>query len=126
MSLRSPLSKVKGLGSAKAGMHHWWLQRVTALALIPLTIWFVVSVMCIAAAGYEDAVVWVMRPVNTVLLLLFTVVTLHHAQLGLQVVIEDYVSCEWKKISSVILVKFLAALLAVIGVVSIMRISLGG
>ena len=99
MSLRSPLDRVRGLGAAKEGVAHWWAQRMTALALIPLTVWFVASIVGLAGADYDTTVDWVGRPLPAVLLLLLIAATFHHAQLGLQVVIEDYVHHEGLKVA---------------------------
>ena len=91
MGFRSPLGKVRGLGSAKDGTHHWWMQRLTALALIPLAIWFVVSVVSLLGQPHAAFLAWVKNPVSATLLVLLIAATFHHAQLGVQVVIEDYV-----------------------------------
>ncbi len=124
--LRSPLSRVRGLGSAKEGTHHWWAQRLTALALIPLVIWFVVSIVCLSGSDYVAVRAWVASPVSMVLLVLTIGFTFYHGQLGLQVVIEDYVHSEWQKLALLILVKGVALLLTVVGIVAIARIAFGG
>ncbi|MEK9646068.1 MAG: succinate dehydrogenase, hydrophobic membrane anchor protein [Alphaproteobacteria bacterium] len=126
MSLRSPLGKVRGLGSAKEGVHHWWAQRLTAVALVPLVIWFVASVCSIAGADYEAVRSWIGTPVVSILLVLLAIAVFHHAQLGLQVVLEDYVHTEWLKIASIVLVKFAAVALGVATVFSIVKIAVGG
>jgi succinate dehydrogenase / fumarate reductase, membrane anchor subunit len=126
MSYRSPLGKVRGLGSAKDGTHHWWMQRLTALALIPLTIWFVFNVVALVGKNHAAFAAWVKNPVSATLLILLIGATLHHAQLGMQVVIEDYVHGEGVKLASIILVKGLALLIAGIGIVSVLRIAFGG
>ena len=100
MSLRSPLGKVRGLGSAKEGVAHWWAQRMTAVALVPLLIWFVASVCAMTGAGYDAVHDWIATPMVSIMLVLLTLAVFHHAQLGLQVVIEDYVHTEWLKIAS--------------------------
>lgn len=110
MSLRSPLGRVLGSGSAKEGVDHWWWQRLTAVALVPLGIWFVVAVISLVGAGHAEARAWAVAPLNMVLLIAFTAALLHHAQLGLQVVIEDYVHNEGCKLAGLLVVKFLAAL----------------
>ena len=125
MSLRSPLGKVRGLGSAKEGVGHWWAQRMTAVALVPLLIWFVASVCAMAGADYGTVREWIATPLVSILLVLLTIATFHHAQLGLQVVIEDYVHTEWLKIAGIALVKFAAVALAVATVFSIVKIALG-
>ena len=91
MQFRSPLGKVRGLGSAKDGTHHWWMQRVTALALIPLAIWFVVSVVALIGKDHAAFIAWVKNPIWATLLVVLIAATFHHAQLGVQVVIEDYI-----------------------------------
>ena len=124
--LRTPLSRARGLGSAKDGTHHWWMQRVTALALIPLAIWLVASVVSLAGQDHAAFVAWVKNPVSATLLIVLVAVTFHHAQLGLQVVIEDYVHHEGVKLGAILAVKFAAVVLAGIGIVSVLRIAFGG
>ena len=87
--LRSSLGRARGLGSAKEGVQHWWVQRMTALALVPLCLWFVASIVGLAGAPREEVVAWIGRPVPATLLLLLVAAGFHHSQLGLQVVIED-------------------------------------
>ena len=89
--MRSPLGRAIGLGSAKEGVGHWWAQRVTAIALVPLAVWFVIVVVGLAGADRAVFVDWVRHPVPAVLLVLLLVATFYHGALGLQVVIEDYV-----------------------------------
>jgi succinate dehydrogenase / fumarate reductase membrane anchor subunit len=124
--LRSPLHRVRGLGSAKEGTHHWWIERLTALALIPLVVWFVISIVSLSGADYAAVRAWVSSPVSMVLLVLTIGLTFLHGQLGLQVVIEDYIHVEWQKLTLLILVKGAALLLAVIGIIAIARIAFGG
>jgi succinate dehydrogenase / fumarate reductase, membrane anchor subunit len=121
-SLRSDLGRVRGLGSAKGGTHHWWMQRLTALALIPLTLWFVVSIVGIAGAPHATVIDWIASPMPAVLLVLLIAATFHHAQLGVQVVIEDYIHAEGWKIALIIAVKGLAVLLAVTALFAVLRI----
>ena len=89
--MRSQLGRVRGLGAGKSGVEHWWIERVTAIALIPLTLWFVVSVLGLLGVPQIVMVHWAGRPVNTVLLLALVILTFHHMQLGLQVVLDEYV-----------------------------------
>lgn len=110
MSLQSPLARVLGLGSAKEGVEHWWWQRLTAVALVPLGLWFAVAVIALVGADHGTAREWVTRPLNVVLLIAFSASLLHHAQLGLQVVIEDYIHHEPVKLILLLAVKFAAAL----------------
>ena len=126
MSLETRLAKVRGLGSAKDGTHHWWAQRLTAVALVPLTLWFAISVAGMTGGGYEAAAAWVADPVNTILLLLLVAATFHHLQLGLQVVVEDYMHAEGMKIATLMLVKFASAILAVASGYAVLRVAFGG
>jgi succinate dehydrogenase / fumarate reductase membrane anchor subunit len=126
MSLRSPLGRVRGLGSAKSGTEHFWAQRVTAVALIPLTLWFVYSVTTLTGADYAAAAAWLRAPWNAVLMLLLIVATFHHMQLGLQVVIEDYVHGEGTKIASLMLMKGASLLLAVAAAFAVLKVAFGG
>ena len=125
MSLRSPLGKVRGLGSAKEGVAHWWAQRMTAVALVPLLVWFVASICAMTGADYETVRDWIATPMVSIMLVLLTIAVFHHAQLGLQVVFEDYVHTEWLKIASIGIVKFAAIGLAVATIFSIVKIALG-
>ncbi len=125
MSLQTPLAKVKGLGSAKNGTHHWWHQRVSAIALLPLSLWFIYSVVSMVGADYMTVVYWIRLPYVTVLLILFLVALFYHAVLGLQIVIEDYIHSEWQKIACLILVKFLAAVGSLASVLSVLNVFFG-
>lgn len=126
MSLRSPLGRVRGLGSAKSGTEHFWAQRVTAVALIPLTLWFVYSILALGSGDHAAASAWMQSPVNAVLLLLLVVATFHHMQLGLQVVIEDYIHIEGMKIAMLVAVKGASLLLGVAAAFAILKVSFGG
>ena len=125
-SMRTPLARVRGLGSANEGVHHWWAQRLTALALVPLTLWFVVSVAGLAGMDHAGAVAWIGSPPVTVLLVLLIAATFWHAQLGVQVVIEDYVHSEAVKLVALIAVKFAAVLLAIASIFAVLRLAVGG
>ena len=124
MTLRSPLRKVRGLGSAGEGTGHWWAQRMTAVALIPLLLWFVASLCVMVGSDYAAVREWVATPIVSILLVLLAIAAFHHAQLGLQVVIEDYVHIEWLKLSSIALVKFAAISLAVPTIFSVVKIAI--
>lgn len=125
MSLRTPLSEAHGLGSAKEGVGHWWNQRLTAIALVPLTLWFGFSVALLGTADYYTVIDWIAHPVNAVLLTLMLAVGFWHGALGIQVVIEDYVTSEWKKITLLLFVQFAAAVLALAGIFAVLYIALG-
>jgi len=122
--LRSPLSRARGLGSARAGSKHWWAQQVTAMALVPLTLWFIWSVLHLTGASQADIVDWLSSPVRLALLLALIVATFHHLQLGLQVVIEDYVPHEGVKLASLLAIKGVCILLALICVISALTLGL--
>ncbi len=122
--MRSPLGRARGLGAAHAGSAHWWAQRLTALALIPLTLWFIWSAIRLSGEPREAMILWLSGPLTMVLMLALIVTTFHHLQLGLQVVIEDYVHHEPLKIGSLLLIKALAVLLALICIVSVLKIGL--
>ena len=123
---RTPLARARGLGSAKQGVHHWWAQRLTAIALIPLVVWFVISLVMMSGAPYEVVRAWIGAPVAMVLLILTIAVGLHHAQLGIQVVIEDYVHGDGWKLTLIILVRFIAVLFGLAAIVAILSIGFGG
>lgn len=122
-TLRSPLGRVRGLGSAKGGTHHWWLQRVTSIALLPLTIWFAFAVASMAGAPHAEVVAWIARPWNAVLLLLSIGLAFHHTALGAQVIIEDYVDQEWVKLAGILAVKALCWLLGLAAALAVLRIA---
>jgi len=125
MDYKTPLARAKGLGSAKSGTGHWWMQRITAVALIPLSFWLLEFLGLSLTAPYQQTVDWLASPVNTVCIVAWIAAAFYHAALGLQVVLEDYVAAEGAKIISIWAVNlaflFLAitALLAVFRVVSI-------
>lgn len=125
MSQYTPLGRVRGLGSAKNGTGHWWAQRLTAVALVPLGLWFVVSLISLVGADYAAAAGWVASPLVAVLLILTIIATFHHAQLGLSVIIEDYVHGEGSKLVAIVLVRFAAVLLGVGGVFAVLKIAFG-
>lgn len=124
-TLRSPLQVARGLGSAKHGTEHWWSQRLTAIALVPLTVWFVFGVIGHLGADHAGFVAWMKSPFSAVMMVLTAVVTFHHAQSGLQVVIEDYVHAEWQKMALIIGVKFLSFALAAACVLAVVKIFIG-
>ncbi len=126
MSLRTPLGKVMGLGSAKGGTGHWWMQRVTAIALIGLGLWFMISLVVIGDLGYHSTIAWLARPLNAVLLSSFVLTMLYHSKLGVQIVIEDYVGSPAWKVAGLLLSVFVHLLLAMAGVIAILRIGAGG
>ena len=126
MFLRSPLSWVLGLGSAKEGTEHWWMQRVTSVALLLLGAWFLVSVRAVVSFQEADLYAWVAYPVNAVMLLLLSVILAWHSMLGVQVVIEDYVHGPAIKVVSLILNKFTHVFFGLAAVFAVLTVYLGG
>lgn len=121
----APLKNARGLGSAKDGTHHWIVQRLTAVALIPLVIWFVYSVATQMGSDYAEVVQWIALPWNTVLLVSFLAAGFWHSALGVQVVIEDYVAGEFAKITLLVASKLAHALLGLAAIISVLKISFG-
>jgi succinate dehydrogenase / fumarate reductase membrane anchor subunit len=123
--LRTPLKIAVGLGSAKSGVHHFMVQRVTAVALAGLVLWVVWIVLEMLHLDYAAARALIARPWNAVLTIAFVVASFWHAQLGLQVVIEDYVHAKGLELLMQIAVKFLCFLGAAASVLAVVRIALG-
>jgi succinate dehydrogenase / fumarate reductase membrane anchor subunit len=129
MSRRTPLGRVLGLGSAKEGVSHWLTQRTTAVALVPLGLWFLVSFLSLVAGGdtsHAAVTAWIASPLHTVLLVLLVPTAAWHSVLGVQVVVEDYVHLEWLKLASLLASKFVHVLLAAGGTYAVLRIALAG
>ena len=124
--LRSKLGRVRGLGSTHEGVHHWWAQRMSAVALLPLSLWFIYSLISLTGTDYAGFHGWLSEFGNSVFLVLFIVAMFHHAQLGLQVVIEDYVHGEVWKVGLLLCVKYGAVLFGASGVFAVLKISLAG
>jgi succinate dehydrogenase / fumarate reductase, membrane anchor subunit len=125
LSLVTPLSRVLGLGSARGGAEHWWLQRVTAVALVPLGIWFVLALLTLPDYSYGTLRTWVSQPVTAVLLILTAISVIYHSKLGVQVVVEDYVRAKALKVASLMLSTLLHIAVAVAAVFAILRIAIG-
>lgn len=126
MSLRTPLRRVLGAGSAKGGVHHWWLQRLTAVALVPLTVWFVVSLLTLPGFDHATVSAWMGQSWTALLLILLVVVAAWHSQLGVRVIVEDYVPAPGARTVTLTLLSFLHALLAAAGVLAVLKVALGG
>jgi len=125
-SYRTPLSRARGLGSAKHGVGDWISERVGAIALVPLTLWAVFAVLRLAAGDYGFAVAWITQPLNAVLMALTLVVSFWHMQAGLRVVIEDYVETGFGKTALLVLNLFVCGLAGALAVFSILKVALSG
>ena len=124
MSLRTPLSKVLGSGSAGDGVGHWWMQRVTAVALLPLTAWFIISLLGLPLQSYDAMRGWLGQPWVAVLTVLLVITLAWHAKLGMQVIIEDYVHGKAAKTTLLLLSTFIHFAAAVAGIFAILRLTL--
>ena len=122
MSIQTPLGRARGLGSAKSGTHHFWHQRLTAVALVPLTMWFVWVVARYTGAPYGEVVDFLRNPFNATAMLLFVLAGLYHMVLGVQVVIEDYIEREVTRLALLILANLAAFAVGVISVIAVLRI----
>ena len=125
MSLRSPVGRVLGLGSAGEGVGHWWTQRVTSVALVLLGLWFVFSLVRMPDVSYAVVTAWIASPVNAVLLALLIGTMVYHSMLGVQVVVEDYVSDHGTKIVTMLALQFIHILLGALGIFSVLRVAFG-
>ena len=123
-SMRSGLGRVRGLGSARDGVSHWWMQRLAAVALVPLSLWFVFSVAALRGASQADVQAWIASPLVTVLLLLVVVATFLHLAMGLQTVIEDYIRDGVAKVAALLVVKWACVLFGLASVLAILRIAI--
>ncbi len=125
-SLRTPLRRVAGLGSAKGGVHHWWWQRLTSIALVPLTIWFTVSILSLPSLDHLTLVAWLAQSWTALLLIVLVLVAAYHSQLGIQVIVEDYVRGSGMKTLILVTTTFVHGLLAVAGVFAVLKVAFGG
>ncbi len=121
--MRSPLGRAIGLGSAKEGVDHWWWQRISSIALVPLALWFVIAVIGLAGADLDTVILWLDNPVAAVLFVLLIAATFYHGALGLQVVIEDYVANEGARFAALIVMKLAAFLLAALGIFAVLKLA---
>lgn len=125
MSLRTPLGRALGLGTARAGTEHWWAQRVSAVALLLLGTWFVIALVMLDGLDYAAAVAFIGAPWNSVLLILLSVMLAYHSYLGVQVVVEDYVHAPGIKVVSLMLSRFAHIFVAVTAVYAVFKIGVG-
>ena len=124
-SVRTPLARAIGLGSANEGVGAWWGERVSAVALVPLTLWFAASIIAHTGSDYATSIVWLRTPLAAIPMILLLIALFYHTALGLQVVIDDYVH-SGAKFAAVIAVRLGACVLATVGVVATLRIAFSG
>jgi succinate dehydrogenase / fumarate reductase, membrane anchor subunit len=125
MSLRSPLGRVLGQGAAHDGVRHWWQQRLTSLALVPLTVWFVVSLLALPSLGHAMLIAWMSQSWTALLLILLVLVAAWHSQLGVRVVVEDYVHGSGARTLTLVLVGFAHVLLAAAAIFAVLKVAFG-
>jgi succinate dehydrogenase / fumarate reductase, membrane anchor subunit len=126
MSLRSPLGRVLGLGAAQQGVHHWWMQRMTSLALVPLSIWFAASLLALPSLDHAAVVSWMSQSWTALFLILLVLTATWHSQLGVRVVVEDYVHAAGTRTLTLVLVSFAHVLVAAAGVFAVLKVAFGG
>ncbi len=128
MRIETPLARTRGLGAAKEGVNHWWAQRLTAIILVPLTLWFVASLWWLVVGGADRAALvdWLRGPVAAILMILFVGATFYHAKLGLQVVIEDYVQTRWLKTVMLVMMTLGCIVLGLASTFAVIKLALGG
>ena len=126
MSMRSPLGRVLGTGAAHDGVRHWWMQRLTSIALVPLTVWFVVSLLALPSLGYGTVIAWMSQSWTALLLILLVLTAAWHSQLGVRVVVEDYIHGADARTLTLVLIGFAHVLLAAAGVFAILKVAFGG
>ena len=125
MANRTELGRVRGLGAAKSGVHHWWMQRVTAVANVALVLWFVISLIRLPGLDHASVLVWLRQPVAAVPMLLLIISVFWHFRLGFQVFIEDYVHEEGLKLLALLGLNFYALAGAAAGIFAVLKIALG-
>jgi succinate dehydrogenase / fumarate reductase membrane anchor subunit len=125
MALSTAIARVRGLGAAREGLHHWKAQRITAVANVVLVLWFVFSAMALAGADYAEVRAWLASPVAASLMILLVISTFYHARLGLQVVIEDYVHHGAIKVAAISVLTLITAGLATACIVAVLHVSIG-
>lgn len=126
MDLQTPLARVRGLGSARDGTQQYIIQRLTAIALVPLLIWFIISIVPLAGAPHAEIVAWMRTPFNTEWLILLILVVFYHLHIGLFEILEDYMHSDLPKTATMVLMKFFIIALTVAALLAVLRVTLGG
>ncbi|MEI6986454.1 MAG: succinate dehydrogenase, hydrophobic membrane anchor protein [Rhodospirillaceae bacterium] len=120
------LARARGLGASHTGTEHWWTQRLTSLALLPLSLWFIYSIVRLVGADYAMVKAWLSSPLSATLAIALVILTFHHAASGMEVIFEDYIYCKCAKLTAIIAIKFVSALGAIICILSVLKLALGG
>jgi succinate dehydrogenase / fumarate reductase membrane anchor subunit len=121
---RSQLGRARGVGAGHSGVEHWRTERMTSIALVPLTLWFIYAMLHLVGAPHEVVAAWASHPLNTVLLLVLVAITFHHMHLGLQVVCEDYVANKWQMTMMILGAKAASLLLGLLASVAVLKLAL--
>jgi len=124
MRLETPIARVRGLGSARSGAHHWWLERLTSVSTLLLFVWLIVSLLRLPGLDHKNVTTWLASPLAAVPMLLLIASTFWHLKLGLQVVIEDYVHEEGLRLFSIVLLNFFTLAAAALAVFAVLKIAL--
>jgi succinate dehydrogenase / fumarate reductase membrane anchor subunit len=124
--MRSQLGRVRGLGAARGGTAQWWAERLTSIALVPLTVWFILAALHLAGVPRAGVAHWAANPINAALLVALVIITFHHMQLGLQVVIDDYIHGEGARLAALLAIKGASALLGLIALVAVLKLAFTG
>lgn len=124
--MRSGLGRARGLGSAKSGTAHWFAERVSSVALVPLTLWFILALFSLAGAPRSAVAAWLSSPFNAALMLALILITFQHMAMGLQVVMEDYIHAEKTRLAAVLAMKGVTAVLALMSVIAVLKLAIGG
>ena len=122
MEYRSDVKRVKGLGTAKHGFGHWWVQRLTSVLMVPLSVWFIYSLMTMENLSPDTLILWLHNPIQSILMALWVVTVIYHAALGLQVIIEDYVHGKNMALTLLILLKFAMVIMVVVSLFSLFKL----
>ena len=126
MDMQSDLARARGTGSAKEGIGHWWMQRLTAIALVPLSLWFVISALSLGGLDLAGFKAWLNAPGNLLLMILFVFCSFYHMMLGLQVVVEDYVHTESSKVALLVVNTLGTVFIGASCIVALLKVALGG
>jgi len=124
--MRSGLGRARGLGSAKSGTAHWFAERVSSVALVPLTLWFILAMFSLAGAPRAAVGAWLASPLNAALMLALILITFQHMAMGLQVVMEDYMHAEKPRLLAILAMKGITGILALMSIIAVLKLAIGG